>query len=87
MLAWVGVAPDDNAVTLREPPLECDMMEPARPIRGGVRMDTWNAVRQDSPLANASTGRWGLLAPRPLGFLPYLGADAERKLPKMRNAY
>ncbi|MCG8409638.1 MAG: hypothetical protein MI923_30900 [Phycisphaerales bacterium] len=27
---------------LREPPLECDKVEPA--ADGGVRMDTWNAV-------------------------------------------
>ena len=73
MLAWVGVAPDDNAVTLREPPLECDMVEPARRKCGGVRMDTWNAVREDSALADVNAGRWGLLAPRPLGFLPSKG--------------
>ena len=30
LLAWIGVAPDDNAVALREPPLECDIVEPAR---------------------------------------------------------
>ena len=86
LLAWIGVAPDDNAVTLREPPLECDILDPARRGCGGVRMDTWNAVREHPPLADASRGRWGLLAPRPLGFLPSW-ADAERRLPQMWNAY
>lgn len=85
-MAWIGVIPDDNAVTLREPPLECDIVEPAR---GNVAEFEWirgtRFVHQPA-IANAIAGRWGLLAPRPLGFNPFRkGADADWRNPNMRN--
>lgn len=82
-LAWIGVAPDDNAVDLIEPPLECDKVEPVRPdvvaefewIRG-TRFELF-------ALAAATAKTLGTARPQTprLQSPPERGADADRRMP------
>lgn len=74
-LAWIGVAPDDNAVDLIEPPLECDIVEPAHQnvaefewIRGtryevvalaAANRDDAGGCSPPDPSASIPPGKWG----------------------------
>jgi hypothetical protein len=62
-LAWIGVAPDDNAVNLIEPPLECDKVEPARPKV--VAEFEWIRGTRFEIIAVAAATAMTLGAPRP----------------------